>query len=452
MKKFLSIFAIITLLFSLAACQSSKATEGKAQPSKKNVTISFASWTLGTEQEQNLERLMIKEFENKYPYIKVKIDDSISTKDWNGSLTTAASAGKMPDVFALPQIPLAVQNDWLLDITKMASQDKDFSNISKSVIDSATFNKKIVAVPYAQHFLGYWVNKDLFNNANLDVPEYGMSLDQFKTAVKEVTDINKGIAGLNNPFSIPDWYPIAANKDMGYFTYKNGSYSLDSNEFISGVNFAKEIMTNNYAYETLKDDQKAKFKGKDPETVWLQGGVALKWDGTWSIPKDASFDYDFIGIPGGKTVVTNDFVGISKSTKNPKEAFLFTKWMSFSKEGFMKRLELAQKDNKPLNTLPITNDKQILDKYFKLNNIPGIREAFKSIDQAVTEPVKTIPGYVDVRWTAPTGVKAGQNANATTGQLIDSAVKGDIKIEDYAKQLNVLANNKSKEAFAAINK
>jgi multiple sugar transport system substrate-binding protein len=452
MKKILSLFAIITLLFSLAACGSTSKETASSETKKKDVTLSFASWTLGTEQEQNAERLMISAFEEKYPNIKIKIDNSISTKDWNGSLTTAASAGKMPDVFMLPLVPLALSNDWLLDITDMASKDKDFAKISKSVVDSATFNKKIVAVPYAQHFLGYWVNKDLFNNANLDYPQYGVSIDDFKTAVKSVTNINKGIAGLNNPFSIPDWYPAAANKDMGYYTYNNGKYSLDSNEFISGVNFAKEVTTNAYSYETLKDDQKAKFKGKNPEEVWLQGGVALKWDGTWSIPKDASFDYDFIGAPGGKTIVANDFVGISKTTKNPKEAFLFSKWMSFGKEGFMKRLELAEKKNKSLNTLPITNDKQILDKYFKFNNIPGIREAYKNIDQAVIEPVKTVPGYVDARWTSPTGVKAGANANATIGQVIDSAVKGEVKIEDYAKQLNDLANQKSKEAFASLNK
>ncbi|RLQ96623.1 ABC transporter substrate-binding protein [Falsibacillus albus] len=452
MKKIVSVAVSAALALSLAACSSKEKASSDKESSKDPVTISFASWTLGTEKEQNLERLMIKAFEEKNPDIKVKIDESISTSDWNGTLSAAASGGKMPDVFALPQIPLALSNNWLMDITKMTEKDKDFAKISKAVRDSATYNGKVYAVPYAQHFLGYFVNKDLFNDANLDYPEYGPSLQEFTDAVKKVTNINKGIAGLNNPFSISDWYPAAANKDMGWYTYKDGQYSLDSKEFIKGVNLAKEFATNGYTYETLTDEQKANFKGENPEEVWLQGGVAVKWDGTWAAPQDASFDWDFIGIPGGRTVVTNDFVGISKSSKHPEEAYKFAKWMSFGKEGFMKRMKIADEKGKMMNTLPVSTDKDVLDEFFSIQDVPGIRTAYDNLDNAIVEPVKIIPGYVDARFEGQTGVKAGDNENATVGQLMDSFVKGDLKVEDYAKQLDQMADQKTKEAMDSLNK
>jgi multiple sugar transport system substrate-binding protein len=340
-----------------------------------------------------------------------------------------------------------------MDITKMTKDDKDFANVPKAVQDSAMYNGKVYAVPYAQHFLGYFVNKDLFNAANLDYPEFGMSVEEFTKAVKDVTNVNKGVAGLNQPFSVVDWYPSAVNKDMGWYTLQDGQYSLDSKEFINGVNLAKEFTTNGYAFETLTDEQKANFKGENPEEVWMNGGVALKFDGTWgttNLVDKASFDWDYIGLPGGRTGLTNDFVGISKTSKHAKEAYLFSKWMSFGKEGFMKRMALADKEGKALNTLPINADKDILDEYFDMLEVPGIKTAYENLDNALVEPVKTVPGYVDARWEAPTGVKAGEEANAKVAVLMDNIVKGNLKIEDYAKQLDQLADQKSKEAQEAL--
>ncbi|MCJ8009197.1 ABC transporter substrate-binding protein [Lederbergia wuyishanensis] len=459
MKKLLSILAVLALMFTLVACSNSKETgkekdaKGNDAPAEKqeNVTLHYANWALGTEEEQNLERLMLKAFQEEHPNIKIEVFEVAG--DWNEALSTAASAGEMPDVFSISQLPLALSNDWLLDLTELTAADTDFENVPEVVRQSAKFNDKVVAVPNAQHFLGYFVNKDLFNKANLDYPEMGVSIEDFTKAVKDVTNVNEGTVGLTNPFSIPDWYPAAANPDMGWYTYKDGQYSLDSKEFIAGVNLAKEITTNGYAYEVLTDDQKANFNGEDPTQVWLNGGTGIHWDGSWaisSLTENASFEFDFIGIPGGKTVITNDLLGISKSTKHAEEAYLFAKYMSFGKDGFMKRMEIADKEGKTVNTLPVNTDPEILDEYFSQLNVPGVRKAYDHLDEAILEPVKTVPGYVQSRWEAPTGVKVGDNENANMALMIESFVKGNLKVEDYAAQLNQLANEKSKEAVEAL--
>ncbi|MBS4218634.1 extracellular solute-binding protein [Bacillus sp. FJAT-49711] len=458
MKKLFAIFAVLALVFTMAACSSTKDTgnekEGnkeKAVEKTENVTLSYANWALGTEEEQNLERLMIKAFEEEHPNIKIEVFEIAG--DWNEALSTAASAGEMPDVFSLSQLPIALSNDWLLDLTELTAADADFENVPEVVRQSSVFNDKVVAVPNAQHFLGYFVNKDLFNKANLDYPEMGASIEEFTKAVKDVTNVNEGAAGLTNPFSIPDWYPAAANPDMGWYTYNDGQYALDSKEFIAGVNLAKEITTNGYAYEVLTDDQKANFNGEDPSQVWLNGGIGMQWDGSWaisSLTENASFEFDFIGIPGGRTVITNDLLGVSKSTKHAEEAYQFAKYISFGKDGFMKRMEIADKEGKTVNTLPVNTDPEIVDEYFSQLDVPGLRKAYDNLNEAILEPVKTVPGYVQSRWEAPTGVKAGENENATIAQMIDSFVKGDLKVEDYAAQLNQLANEKSKEAAEAL--
>jgi multiple sugar transport system substrate-binding protein len=457
MKKLILLLTVFSLYLVLSACNAEKSSddgEKKDSGDKEEVTISVASWRFGNEEENNLERQMIKAFEKEYPHINVEIDESIADP-WNDSLATAASAGKLPDVFEISNIPVSLSNDWLYDVSDLVEGDEDFEKISESVKQSLTHGDSVIALPSGQHFLGYYVNKSLYDDANLNAPEYGMTIDEFSNSVRDISDINNGVIGLNQPFSLVEWYPVAANDDMGIYTFKDGQVNLNSNEFISGVNFANSLVSNNYVFTALTDDQKSSFNGENPAEVWGQGDLGLRWDGTWAvnaINESSDFEWDFIGIPGGKTVVVNDFMGISKSTEHPEEAYLFTKFMTFGKEGFMKRLEIVDKNDLTFNSLPISTDQEILDEFFSRMDVPGVLQAYENIDDAVVNLPKIVPGFTDARWDAPTGVSISDEIpNATIGQLIDASVKGEVKIEDYISQVNELANKKLQEGSKALN-
>lgn len=449
---------ITTIIILLIGCSSDQTSSDDKKDTvkkgdKEQITISFGTWNKGTEDEPNLERSLIKAFEAEYPHIKIELDQSIPNDRWTDGLATAASAKQMPDVFMLAEVPPGVANEWLLDITVIASNDPEFTNVPQAVRDAATYNNIIYAVPAGQQFLGYYVNKDLYNQANLDVPEHGMSIDDFVSSVRDITNINEGKVGFANAMAILDWYPTAVTDNLGWYTLTDEGYHLDSKEFINGLNLASNLMLGGNAYEGLTDEQKANFSGEWGGEVFVNGGIGLTWDGTWAIPffeENAEFDWDFVSIPGGRTVVANDYMGISKTTEHPEEAYLFAKWMSFGKKGYLKRLEIAQEEGFGLDSLPVTTDQEILDAYFELQSLPGLRKAYENLDKAVVEPVKTVPGYVQSRWEAPTGVAIEDNLNANISQLLEAAVKGTIKIEDYITQINDLANNQYKEANDAI--
>jgi multiple sugar transport system substrate-binding protein len=452
MKMLKSLAAIMTVLMLISCSVSNESKEEKGS-NNEAVTISYASWNVGTNEEQNLERLMIKEFEKKYPNIKVKVVESIPNDKWTDGLAAAASANEMPDIFMLAEIPPGIANDWLFDLTDIAASDKDFAKVPDAVRKSATYGDKLYALPAGQQFLGYYVNKDLYNKANIDVPENGLSINEFVDSVKNVTNISNGQVGLNNPLAILDWYPTSVSENLGWYTFTEEGYHLDSTEFIKGLNLAKNIVTNHYSFESLTDEQISNFTGKNPGEVWASGGMGLVWDGTWALSsyeKNLDFDYDFIGIPGGRTVVANDYMGISKNTKHAEEAYLFAKWMAFGKEGYLKRIEIATQDGIVLNGLPVTTDKEVLDAYFEIQDLPGIRTAFENLENAVIEPVKAVPGYVQSRWEAPTGVAVKDHPNANIHSLLEASVNGEKKIEDYISQINKLANLKYQEANEAI--
>jgi len=458
MKKLTSLIAILALMLFLAACSSSEET-GKKDDGNKNaddkkqeeITLSYANWNLGTEEEMNIERLMIQEFENKNPHINIEIFEI--SGDWNEQLAAAASAGNMPDVFAISDLPLAITNDWVLDVTYLAEEDSDFANVPQVVRQSTEFDSRIMALPSGQHFLGFYINKDLFNEANIDILTSESTIEEFTVAAKEITDINQAKIGITDTGSIPDWYTASVNPDLGWFTFNGEGYALESSEFINGVNLAKDFATNGYAYSGLTDEQKANFTGEHAGEAWLAGQVALAWDGTWAMSnlvENAPFEFDFIGIPGGRTVITNDLLGISKSAEHVEAAFEFTKFMTFSKEGFMKRLEFADEKGTVISSLPIIYDQEVLDEYFARLDVPGVRKAFDELDTAILEPVKTVPGYVQSRWQAPTGIKIGDNENAPMSDLINEFITGDLKIEDYASEINRIANDRYQEALDAL--
>ena len=77
----------------------------------EEITLTFASWEDGEIVDKMLEAFM-----EKYPNVTVEKDESINWP-WTEALANAASAGEFPDVFALENVPVGVENDWLLDIT-----------------------------------------------------------------------------------------------------------------------------------------------------------------------------------------------------------------------------------------------------------------------------------------------------------------------------------------------
>lgn len=419
------------------------------------VTLTYANWNFGTEGEANIERMMIEAYNESQDDVEVVIAENITTDDWNGSLATAASSGDLPDVFMLNSIPTAYSNQWLLDITDIATADEDYNLVNETTRNSVLINDQVVALPFALHMFGFYVNNDLLNEQNLTLPTLDMSVDEFVQSVKDATNFNEGRMGLKNATNIVDWYPGAVNEELGWFTYnmENGTYSLDSNEMIEGINIANDLGQNGYTYDNLTDEQKETMTGGDSGLAFFSGHIAYSYDGTWlnnAMAENADFDYQFIGVPGGKQVIVNDFLGISQSTEHPEEAYEFAKYMSFGIEGFTKRMELTQENDMDFNTLPMTTDQGVLDQYWSLVDVPGVREAYDQIDTAMADPFKIVPGYVQSRFEGETGVSIGDQANATVGYLIDQAVAGNVNYSDYAAQLQQFAQQAHDNAVSAM--
>lgn len=122
--------------------QGTQGTEGEGSGDGQ-VTLRFASWALGTAEENNIERQMIAAFEESHPNIKIEIAEDITGSQWNDALATAAAGGSLPDVSLIATLPTAVSNGWALELSDLIEADSaDWNMVPESLRESGMYNGK----------------------------------------------------------------------------------------------------------------------------------------------------------------------------------------------------------------------------------------------------------------------------------------------------------------------
>lgn len=423
----------------------------------ETITIRYANWNLGTEEDNNIERRMIQAFMDANPGIYVEIVEPF-TDGWTEGLAVAASVQNLPDVFMVNDTGMMAANGWLLDITEISNSDGEFLNLPGAVRNATQIGNTVYTVPFAQFFLGYFVNRTMFEELNLDPPEFGVSVDEFVNLVRHATDLNRPIVGLNYANQFAYWLPAARNSRFGFFGYDGTSYVLNSPEMIEAITLAAELTATGMTYGGLDYDQRAAFAAPWAGGAFNQGQVGMVWDGSWVIdwlPRyaaEANFELDFIGIPGGRTAVTLDILGIAATTSHPEAAYLFARWMGHGVEGYLRRLEIARQNDININSLPLSGDQRVHDAFDSLITIPGIRTALSELGNALVDGNKIVPGHVQGRFYAQTGISipGTDYDNATVNQMIHHSIVGTINFADHADAVNAASSAAMAEARAAV--
>lgn len=374
----------------------------------------------------------------------VEIDESF-VKNYDDALKIAAKNNTLPDILMCASNPQANTNGWCADITNIVSEDSEWENIPKEFRDAVQIKGKVIAIPKSMYLDGYFYNEDLFKSMGVGLPAYNLSVNEFKTIVEKMTNVDKGSIGLADESSIIEWYPAAVNNKFGWYTWDGGKFNLNSSEFKAGISLAKSIYKNKQTYANISEEEKKKLKGNNDWEAWCSGTVALKFDGSWSAMDYSKlpFKVGFVGIPGSRSCVIPDFLIVSKTSKNTKEAYEFAKYMSaYSVEGFTKRMEIS-KDNHSIElSLPMVKGEKLINDYFSTIGIQGLKTAYIKIENNnYVEGVKILPGYNQARWNYITNIKIDKTENAKIGDVLVNTYRGDLKIENIARQLNSNAND-----------
>ncbi len=431
-------------------------TEAGTQGSDEQVVLRFASWALGTAEQNNLERQMIAAFEKAHPNIKIEIAEEI-VNPWNDSLNTAAAGGTLPDVCLIAELPTAVANKWALDLSSLAAADDEWKNVPESLVESGKYNDKLYGVPTAMFLAGFFINTDYFEEMNVTPLEYGYDWDSFEDAVTKLHKPSEGKAALRFVNDFVNFLPYMWDDNQGWYTYDGNEMHLDSKEFIRAVKTTQKFRDSSWA--GLTEDQMAASvgAGQSDYEAWKQGYTAIWYDSSSSCEgyvRDLGYNTEFIGLADGKSVIIPDYCFISAATEHPQEAWEFVKFMFWGVDGTNTRMDLdAADDGVAWNSLPLTMDEAIIDRFFENFPVKGVEDAFRGMNEngSIVEAFKFAPGYTQARWEGMTGITIG-DAEVNMAGIIDRCITGELSIDDYATQLNTLANNFIKAAREAIDK
>lgn len=442
--------------------------------------VTFASWNLGTVEQNNLYRRRIDAFNEQSETIEIQIVEY--TGNYDEFLATQAAAGTFPDVFMSGNVPNHIIMGYAGEITDVAENDPEWQNIPVSLRDAITYNGKIYAVPAALNYLGYYANLDLIENTGTltDFTELGYTYAEWIEAVENATDTTKldgtSTAGLNHPADLFNWLPSILDSEsdtplgIGHAGLAGDEFLYNSQAVKDALAQAKSIMDNGWASESfdntdpdgegpLVSDRVARF-GANHWVAFNNGSLAFQWDGTWSAKSradnaaTAGFDLQFIGVPGNKVVGVSDFYGISKTANDLEAAYEVAKWMTFGTDGLNEMfniIETAVPDTENgevllgVSGLPISTVQSIIDEWFADYPVYGVQEIFEAAAagevEVLVEGNKFVPGFITARFTYNTGIDATisrPNANPgstlSIGDLLWDAQFGKLVYADYMTQ------------------
>jgi len=415
------------------------------------VTLRYANWNLGTEEENNIQRQLVQAYIDLHPNVSIEFVDMSGEGGWDAILTAYAARGELPDVFMANNVPLYVTNGWLADLSDFVAADADWQNVPQVWKDAVNYDGQVRGLPAAQFIMGYFVNRDLYEAANLDAPEYGFTVEEFEEVVMELHDADNGVLGLDEQEFIMGWYANTQDSNLKWFSFDGSQMNYNSAAFKAAVEEVAEL--GEYTWQGLSEEDKGNFNAVGPWELFLNQEVGMRWDASWALPayvSDADFDWDFIGFPGGNQALVGDVIVVSETAADKAVAYDFAKWMTFSSEAYAVEAELARAAGSAPK-MPVSIDDASLALYTEFVDKPGVLAAIENIDASPIESLaKIVPGYINARWEGKPGIDIGENLDVNLGFIFSNAASGMFQYEDYSAQLEEFANQQLADAQAAM--
>lgn len=325
---------IMTLMTACSKGVPESTPTDTSASAETNTPVTITYWNL-TATDMPFESDLIAQFESKNPDIKVQLE-RVPVESFHDKLILAAQTNTLPDVTQC--IP-----EWSSDMVKAkAIKDitADIQDVKSTYIDSgigiATWNEKVVGLPFRFGTSATFINKKMLDEAGLKVPE-SWTWDEFREYAKKLTDPSKGVYG----FGIPG----AAQNDLGfswnYFSFafqngasfiKDGKAAFNSPEGVEALDFLKNMMD-----EGIMPPSTPSFTAKDVVDAFGSGKLAMWQNGPWYVAtvKTSYPDIEYVCAPlptkkdgAVASVSGGTYISVCEGTKHYEEALIFVKYMT----------------------------------------------------------------------------------------------------------------------------
>ncbi|GAB3278627.1 ABC transporter substrate-binding protein [Kineosporia babensis] len=319
----LAVLAVAGLSISaLAACGSNDGSgnSGGSTDADGNVTIDWSMWSGGT-AEKDAWQAAADAVHAADPKITVKLETT-SFDDYFTKMGTRIAGGSAPCIVSVQSLRLGALKDGLLPLDDLIqSKSLDTEDFVPASLEGLASDGAQYGIPYDNGPMLMLYNVDRFKEAGVDAPKAGWTWNDFTAAAKALsTDGKFGFAAYPADLQM---FPMLLSLSGQQPVSEDGKLQLDNAEL--------QAAGQTYADLVGKDKVAPELSGNDSTYAYNQfiaGNAAMVVDGPWdllSIQSQSDFQLGAVEIPAGpsgsKTLSAGSGFGISKSCKNPDEAF-----------------------------------------------------------------------------------------------------------------------------------
>lgn len=302
---------------------------------RRNARITLTYWYTESAAEAPVIDNLIHQFELRNPYIKinaVRIPFLLA----QGAFTTAAQAGKAPDVFRsdIGWVTQLASQRYLLNIESYTPQS-DLSDYLSAALRYDYYNGSLYGLPQVTDVLALLYNKAELKKAGIASPPVTMT--DFETDAEKVVQDKKALYGFETNgqayYALPFLYAFGGGMfDQRNDILVNSKESIDGLEFLLKLQNADKVMPTNVDYGNGQGSPLDDFEsGQTAMIIGGPGNVSAIWAGSAFTGKHGNLG--IAGIPTGPAGQTGSPLGgqsyvISAGTPHPFEAYKFISFMS----------------------------------------------------------------------------------------------------------------------------
>lgn len=333
-KNLLSTALVLSLMTGMAGVTAQAADDGGVVP------IRVALFTDGNDMTES-QKSVFDAFTAEYPNIKPEFEYIISDSygsNWNGYLMkiqTMIAADDAPDVIALglEGVAMLVMNDMALPLNDYIDSHEEAQELlsmqNEDLMKIFTVQDNIYSIPYEANCVVTHINKSLFEEAGIELPDYDWTWDEFIDICDRLKE--SGVCD----------YPFACTTNFFCFQsllYANGGSPLNEDWSASAFNSQECIDTCQFFQDAIFEYG---YAPEPSETItdtdlMMQERVAMIFTGRWvSDDYNSSEFYDKVyvntmpnGGGGNTSCAGNAGFVVLNTTEHPEEAMTVATWCS----------------------------------------------------------------------------------------------------------------------------
>lgn len=393
----------------------------------RSIILRYAAWS-----DRELQQYLANVFMTMNPDIYVELVE-IGENSWETSLQEMALEGTLPDAFWTFDIATATANGWSADITEYYDADPTTKKISDGLKVAGVYNGKRYGLVAEQYPSVVLINKTLFEKNEIALPSYDWTIDDMYSIAEKLTKAKKHRFGLgdNADTYLRDVYNAVYTSDTYQYGYNAQKESFDAKYLLEGYTKGRELFDDGIAGDPTAE-QLEKWYGDSG--IWLAktGKQAMQLDWSWSIDTFKSEEFEDLDqewvaypFPKGESNRVQSSVNVacvSQTSAYPDKAYELLKFMTFGEDGWKARYEWYKENSLP-TSVPIVNDKEIIDPIKELDENAEYSAIYDSALNSIADVKKWVPGFSEFN--------AWMDSQKIWSQLKD----GKLKVEDAKKQM-----------------